>query len=322
MTILVTGSTGVIGSRVVANLAAKGADVHALARSPEKAKFPDGVSPVKADLMDIEATRKAIAQASTLFLLNAVTPDELTQALLTLSLAREAGVKGIVYLSDFHSDLFTDVPHFTGKHTVERMIEDSDLPATILRPNYFMQNDAALTDAIMGHGVYPQPIGSKGFSMVDARDIADIAASSLLKRENAATPLPREMIELVGSDVLTGEAVAQIWSGILGRGIRYGERRSRCIRKAGRSLRARLDGARLPAHVRPPAAAWDGGQTGGRQQDGRASGSCAALLPGLCGRDGEGVAELRYTASPFSFSSRNRAHAASWILRKSALPRG
>ncbi len=222
MTILVTGSTGVIGSRVVANLAAKGASVHALARSPEKAHFPGGVTPVKADLMDVEAVRKAVAQASTLFLLNAVTPDELTRALLTLSLAREAGVKGIVYLSVFHADLFTDVPHFTGKYAVERMIEDCHLPATMLRPNYFMQNDAAMKDAIMGHGVYPQPIGSKGFSMVDVRDIAEVAASCLIKRENAATPLPRETIELVGPDVLTGDGVARIWSEILGREIHYG----------------------------------------------------------------------------------------------------
>ncbi len=222
MTILVTGSTGVIGSRVVADLAAKGADVHALARSPEKARFPSGVTPVKADLMDMEAVRKAVAEASTLFLLNAVTPDELTQALLTLSLARGAGVKGIVYLSVFHADLFTDVPHFAGKYTVERMIEDCGLPATILRPNYFMQNDIQLKDAIMGHGVYPQPIGSKGFSMVDVRDIAEVAASCLLKRENAGTALPRETIECVGPDALTGDAVAQIWSEILGRQIHYG----------------------------------------------------------------------------------------------------
>jgi uncharacterized protein YbjT (DUF2867 family) len=220
MTILVTGSTGVIGSRVVANLAAKGANVHAMARSPGKAQFPNGVTAVKADLMDVEATRKVIGEASTLFLLNAVTPDELTQALLTLSLAREAGLKGIVYLSVFHADLFTDVPHFAGKYTVERMIEDCDLPATILRPNYFMQNDIVMKDAIMGHGVYPQPIGGKGVSMVDARDIAEIAASCLLRRENAAAPLPRETIDLVGPDALTGEGVAKIWSGILGREIR------------------------------------------------------------------------------------------------------
>jgi uncharacterized protein YbjT (DUF2867 family) len=221
MTILVTGSTGVIGSQVVANLVEKGADVHALTRSPEKAKFPRGVTPVKGNLMDIDATEAAIAKISTLFLLNAVTTDEVTQALLTLSLAREAGIKRIVYFSVFHSDAFTDVPHFAGKYTVERMIEDCNLPATILRPNYFMQNDAAMKNSLLGQGVYPQPIGSKGISMVDTRDIGEAAALVLLERENAAEPLPRETIELVGPDALTGEAVAGIWSEVLGRQIRY-----------------------------------------------------------------------------------------------------
>ena len=172
--------------------------------------------------MDVDATEAAIAKTSTLFLLNAVTPDELSQALLTLSLAREAGVKRIVYFSVFHSDVFTDVPHFAGKYTVERMIEDCNLPATILRPNYFMQNDASMKDALLGKGVYPQPIGDKGVSMVDTRDIAEAAALCLLKRENAAEPLPRETIELVGPDALTGQAIAGIWSEALGRKIHYG----------------------------------------------------------------------------------------------------
>ena len=104
MTILVTGSTGTIGSQVVANLAEQGAEVHALTRSPEKAKFPRGVTPAQGDLLDIDATQAALAKASTLFLLNAVTPDEVTQALLMLSLAQEAGVKRIVYCSVFHSE--------------------------------------------------------------------------------------------------------------------------------------------------------------------------------------------------------------------------
>lgn len=222
MAILVTGSTGVIGSQVAALLAGKGAEVYALARSPEKAQFPRGVAPVKADLLDVKAVQAAMAKASTLFLLNAVTPDELTQALLTLSIARDAGVKGIVYFSVFHADAFPDVPHFAGKYAVERMIEESGLPATILRPNYFMQNDLGMKDALLGYGVYPQPVGSKGVSMVDARDIAEVAASCLLTRENAREPLPRETIELAGSDALTGETIAQIWSETLGRPIRYG----------------------------------------------------------------------------------------------------
>ncbi len=74
----------------------------------------------------------------------------------------------------------------------------------------------------MGHGVYPQPIGSTGVSMVDARDIAEIAASCLLEREHSGAPLPRETIELVGPDALSGQEVAKIWSGLLGRDIRYG----------------------------------------------------------------------------------------------------
>jgi len=222
MAILVTGSTGTIGTLVVANLAKKGAQVHALARAPEKARFPDGVVPVKADLMDIDAMRAALVQASTLFLLNAVVPDELTQALIALNLALEAGIKGIVYFSVFGSDKYTNVPHFTGKYSIERMIEQYQMPATILHPNYFMQNDAKLKDAVFDHGVYPVPIGGLGLSMVDTRDIAEAAALCLLRREHAASPLPRDVVELVGPDVLTGEAVAGIWARALNKPVRYG----------------------------------------------------------------------------------------------------
>jgi uncharacterized protein YbjT (DUF2867 family) len=123
MAILVTGSTGTIGTLVVAYLARKGADVHALARSPEKVRFPDGVTPVKGDLTDVDSMRAALEKASTLFLLTAVAPDEVTQALITLNLAREAGIQRIVYFSVFDNDKFTNVPHFIGKYAVERMIE-------------------------------------------------------------------------------------------------------------------------------------------------------------------------------------------------------
>lgn len=221
MTILVTGSTGSIGTQVVAQLAARGASLHALSRTPGKQPLPSGVVSVKADLMDVDAMRAALAQASTLFLLNAVTPDEVTQAILTLNLAREAGIERIVYFSVLRSDAFTDVPHFTGKYTVERMIEQCNLAASILRPAYFMQNDATLKDVITGYGVYPMPVGGVGQSMVDTRDIAELAALELLRREGSTVPLPREVIDLVGPHVLTGESIAGIWSAVLGKPIRY-----------------------------------------------------------------------------------------------------
>jgi uncharacterized protein YbjT (DUF2867 family) len=222
MTILVTGSTGAIGSRIVTQLAEQGATVRALARSPEKAKSPPGVTAVRGDMTDVESMQAALRGVDTLFLLNAVTPDEITQALITLSLAREARIERIVYFSVFNSDTFTDVPHFTSKYAVERMIEQVDLPATVLRPCYFMQNDLSLKDALLEHGVYPMPVGSKGVSMVDTRDIADLAVSSLLKRENSSVPLPRETIELVGPEALTGSELAAIWSEVLNKPVNYG----------------------------------------------------------------------------------------------------
>ena len=141
MSILVIGATGTVGSLVTQGLAGAGAEVKALVRQAGTRDFPVGVTEVVADLSDVASMRAALSSVRTLFLLNAVTPDEVTQALITLNLAREAGIERIVYLSVIHADRFTNVPHFTGKHTVERMIESLDIPASILRPAYFMQNE-------------------------------------------------------------------------------------------------------------------------------------------------------------------------------------
>lgn len=222
MTILVTGATGTIGRHVVEQLVKRGADVRALVRDSAKARFPAGVTVVQGDLLDVDALRGALSGVSTLFLLNAVVPDEFTQALIALNLAREAGIERIVYLSVIHSDRYVNVPHFAGKFGVERMIEQMGFNATVLRPAYFMNNDVTIKDVVLGYGVYPMPIGGKGLAMIDARDIGEIAAIELIRREQATGPLPLDLINLVGPDTLTGANVAAIWSEVLGRTIAYG----------------------------------------------------------------------------------------------------
>ena len=221
MTILVTGSTGTVGAHVVERLAPSGVPVRALVRDAAKARLPAGVEPVQGDMTDPASMRRALDGVETLFLLNAVVPDETTQALVTLDLAREAGIRRLVYFSVFNSALFDDVPHFAGKHLVERVIDSQAIPATVLRPAYFMQNDLKLRDAIEA-GLYPQPVGGVGLAMVDARDIADAAGAELLRRARAPHPLPRTTIDLVGPDTLTGGDIAAIWSSALGRDVRYG----------------------------------------------------------------------------------------------------
>jgi uncharacterized protein YbjT (DUF2867 family) len=222
MTILVIGATGRVGRHVVEQLATRGADVRVLTRDRAKATFPASVEVAQGDLLDIDALRAAFSGVSTLFLLNAVTGDEFTQAIITLNVAREAGVDRVVYLSVFGADRAVNVPHFAVKSGAERMLEAMGFGATILRPTYFIDNEVMVREVIVQHGVYPMPIGSKGVAMVDARDIAEVAAMELVRRHEAPGALPSETINLVGPDTLTGVDIAAIWSDVLGRPVVYG----------------------------------------------------------------------------------------------------
>jgi uncharacterized protein YbjT (DUF2867 family) len=222
MTILVIGATGRVGRHVVEQLVARDASVRVLTRDPTKAAFPAGVDVAKGDLLDIDSLRAAFVGVRTLFLLNAVTGDEFTQAIVTLNVAREAGVDRVVYLSVFDADRAVNVPHFAVKSGAERMLEAMNFGATILRPTYFIDNEAMVKDVILQRGVYPMPIGGKGVAMVDARDIAEVAAIELIRRDRAPGRLPFETINVVGPETLTGEDVAAIWSDVLGRPVAYG----------------------------------------------------------------------------------------------------
>jgi len=222
MTILVTGATGHVGRHVVQQLIQRGAKVRALARNPDTAQLPEGVDLVQGDLLDVDALREGFQGVTTLFLLNAVAADEFTQALVALNVAREVGIRRVVYLSVIHSDRYVNVPHFAAKFGVERMIEQMGFSATVLRPAYFMDNEWTVKDVILGHGVYPMPIGGKGLAMIDARDIGEIAAIELLARDQAPEDQPLTRLNLVGPDTLTGEDAARTWSEVLGRHIPYG----------------------------------------------------------------------------------------------------
>lgn len=222
MTILITGATGRVGRHIVNQLLRRGADFRVLTRDPAKAGFAENVEVVKGDMLDIDALRAAFSGIKTLFLLNAVTSDEYTQTMITLNIARECGVERVVYLSVFGADVAVNVPHFAVKYGAERMLKAMDFSATILRPTYFIDNEAMIKDVVMNHGVYPMPIGGIGLAMVDTRDIAEVAAIELIRRDRASGKLPVETINLVGPDTLTGESAAAVWSEVLGREIIYG----------------------------------------------------------------------------------------------------
>lgn len=216
MKVLVTGATGQIGQALVSELTRRGILVRAFSRKPPAAhSLPEGSDWMQGDLLDPASLERALHGVHKLFLLNAVVPDELTQALIAYGMARRQGLAHIVYLSVFKVDQFGDVPHFASKLAVEAALRQGGMPFTILRPGYFFQNDARLKNALTGAGVYPSPIGDAGMASVDVRDIAEAAAISLTGTGHAG-----KTYSLVG-DQLTGPGAAQTWSQALGRPVRY-----------------------------------------------------------------------------------------------------
>src|ERR1700688_900241 len=217
MRILVTGGTGKVGAEVIKELVKRKANVRALVRKQEAStKMPEGVDVIQGDLLDPVSVRKALEGVEKLYLLNAVVPDELTQGLIAYGLAKKLKLKHIVYHSVFRVEHFKDVPHFASKLAIERALREFEVPFTIIRPNYFIQNDATLKDALMKAGIYPAPLGNIGISVVDIRDIAEATAIVLTSDEHDG-----KTYNLNGPEALSGPKAASIWSKLLGKEIRY-----------------------------------------------------------------------------------------------------
>jgi len=215
MKILVTGGTGHVGSEVVKQLQKRNAEVRLLVRK-EGTPVPPDVEPVIGDLLDPVSIQKAMHGVDKLYLLNAVLPDELTQGLIAYDLAKKLKLGHVVYHSVFRVEHFKDVPHFASKLAIESALREFDLPFTVIRPNYFAQNDASLQDPLMKAGMYPMPLGPVGVSAVDVRDIAEATAIVLTSDEHYG-----KTYNLNGPEILSGPKVASIWSSVLGKEIRY-----------------------------------------------------------------------------------------------------
>src|ERR1700686_43681 len=215
MKILVIGGTGKVGAEVVKELQKRKADIRLLVRKDGTPALR-GAEVASGDLLDPVSVQKAMDGVDKLYLLNAVSPDELTQGLIAYDLAKKLKLKHIVYHSVFRVEHFKDVPHFASKLAIESALHEFDVPFTVIRPNYFFQNDVSLEDALTKAGIYPMPLGQVGISAVDVRDIAEATAVALTSDRHQG-----KTYNLNGPTVLSGPKVAAIWSSLLGKEVRY-----------------------------------------------------------------------------------------------------
>ena len=229
-TILVTGATGTVGSEVVKQLlAAKGQReediiVKAAARSANDDTFRNlGVQIAQLDYNKPDTLSTALRGVNKVFLL---TPFQSNMIDLTLNLVNEAknvGVKHIVKQSVLGADAEQEITPNRLHRQAEKIIEESGIPFTFLRPNFFMQNFVTFySHFIKTQGAFYVPAGDAKASFVDVRDIAAVAVQVLSgSSKNGETKHIRKAYDITGGEALSYGEAAEILSKEIGKKVNY-----------------------------------------------------------------------------------------------------
>jgi len=182
MTVLVLGATGNVGRHVVRELVASGTAVRAVTRDTARASevLPAGVEFVEGIVSD-DLILGSLDGVESVFLLTPHGYAMGEEQLRVIRAVRRSEVR-IVKLSGTSSAITPDGPHACRQHwEVERVLESSGQPFVIIRPNSFMQVliGQIVLPAVRATGRVPNAIGLSGISLIDARDVAAVAARTL-----------------------------------------------------------------------------------------------------------------------------------------------
>ena len=185
-TILVTGATGTVGSEVVKQLSSNALSyniktgVHSIENANKVQKY-DRVKAVQIDYDKMEGVESAFKDVDKLFLLTHPSSKTVEHESNLVTEAKKSGIKHIVKQSIMRADLGADVEAMRLHRQAEKLIEESGIPYTFLRPNEFMQGFINFQGtAIKSNNAFYIPAENAKVSFVDARDIAAIAVKALV----------------------------------------------------------------------------------------------------------------------------------------------
>ncbi|MFE0198482.1 NAD(P)H-binding protein, partial [[Kitasatospora] papulosa] len=182
--ILVTGAVGTVGREVVRCLPA-GLSVRIMARDPAKVT---GAAPTAETVVghhgDPASVTRALAGVTTAFLvtsrLEAGDDDRFVEA------AKRAGVQRLVKLSAAAvTDPGADDRITRWQRANERLLRESGLEWTLLRPRAFMSNTLSWAPSVRSEGVVRALYGNSASACVDPRDIAECAVRTLAEEGHA-----------------------------------------------------------------------------------------------------------------------------------------
>ncbi|MEE9178689.1 MAG: SDR family oxidoreductase [Acidimicrobiia bacterium] len=216
--ILVVGATGNVGSGVVASLVGKGADVRGLAHSDEGATAvrEAGAEAVVGELTDPGSLAGPFDGIDVAFIVTPGTENQVEIAGNAIKAAKRAGVGRIVRSSAFVPEPALDTALGRQHHEIERLVESSGVPYTILKPTFFMQNIMGAAQTVASDSVMYWPFGDGRAGMIDVRDVVDVAVE-------VSTSHGHEGITytLTGPASISMHDVAATFTKVLGKKIEY-----------------------------------------------------------------------------------------------------
>ena len=222
-TILVTGATGTVGSEVIRQLSenTSAVNIKAAVHSVENAKKIQNfkrVEPIQIDYGIREGLQEAFKDTGKLFLLTHPSPKSADHETNLITEAKKSGIRHIVKQSIMGADLKADVEAMRLHRQVEKVIEESGIPYTFLRPNEFMQGFINFQgSSIKNNGAFYIPAEDAKVSMVDVRDIAAVAVKALVDGERHYN----KTYMVTGPEALSYHQAAEILSNATGKKIDY-----------------------------------------------------------------------------------------------------
>jgi uncharacterized protein YbjT (DUF2867 family) len=216
--ILITGAAGNIGVELVKRLSARGESVRAFVHTRKRAQaiaLP-GIEIAEGDFADPATFEPALRDIDRLFLLIPSSEKVEQEQRNFVDAAQRSRVKHIVKLSQLGADEKAQGRFQRYHAAVEQHILNSGIPYTFLRPNLFMQGLLNFRPTILSQGAFYAPAGNEKVSVVDVRDIASVAARTLIESGHEA-----KAYEITGPQALTHAEMADQLSKAIGKPIKY-----------------------------------------------------------------------------------------------------
>jgi uncharacterized protein YbjT (DUF2867 family) len=185
-TVLVTGATGQVGGTVLEELLRRGVRTRAMVRTHDHsgAFAARGVEVILGDLERPETLPEVLDGVGRVFLMSRDDPRQPEMEGAFMEAAVLAGVERIVKLSASGAAPDSPVALMRRHAQAERTLEGSGLDYTILRPQLYMQNFLRFGPSVAAEGRFAAPMDDRRFALVDVRDVARVAAATLIEDEH------------------------------------------------------------------------------------------------------------------------------------------